>query len=544
MRELFEDKVLLLRSSEDIAELFRDVRVLTIIHGLCRRIFLATRYHSLVKHLLEISFSRLEVVPEDTLLKYDVEYTLQKLALICELQGKIDSCTVHIPYLHPPENPLLPVINQKYRVGLAMYGWEEVSLTSDRIVRNLPLQKLHNTTFVFFPSAMHAKGSKPDCFEYVDVAAMASNYGEIAVFIDSLDVLIGFENDITHLAGAMGKALWLLESSDQIESRSCFTDSYQLVSVVYRSPEQEWEQLLRNIFLYQTIMPTELLFTPFNMNNVTLPCLSAAGFKPFPDHMIESTGQLQALMDVDVTEITSFSIETTTYCNLRCTYCPHSTEWAKTPAFMSDDLFYRTMNSLKEFMPDYAGQIIPSMYGEPLLDKRLEIFVNFTRQTFPLANIDLFTNGTFLSVDRYTTLRESGVTTFNVSIHSPEIPEKLQDTLAAIEDVYGDLDAVNLIHTFRSNKFNRGGLIEVDPPDRELCKRMLRCEAAYKNMSFDHKGNAIICCNDYRSQCTFGNIADESIQQIWDKSTYRAVRNSMLYGFLPLDICRICLHHQ
>lgn len=543
MRELFEDKVLLLRSSEDIADLFRDVRVLTIVHGLCRRIFLATRHHSLVKNLLENSFTGLEVVAEDALPEYDVEYTLKKLALICAIQGKSDSCTVPIPYLHPPESLLSPVVDQKFRVGLALYGREVASLTSDKIVHNLPLQKLHNTTFVFFPSAMHANGSAPDCFEFVNVAATAGTYGEIAVYIASLDVLIGFENDITHLAAAMGKAVWLLESSDQMENRASFTDYYQLVSVVYRSPEQEWEQLLRNIFLYQTILPSELLFTPFNMKNVTLPCLPAAGFKPFPDQMVENTGQLQTLMDVDVTEITSVSIETTTYCNLRCSYCPHSTEWAKKPAFMSDDLFYRTINSLQEFIPDYAGQIIPSMYGEPLLDNRLETFVSFTRQTFPHASIDLFTNGTFLSVNRYAALKSSGVTAFNVSIHTPELPQKLQDTLAAIQDVSGSLDAVNLIHTFRSNKFNRGGLIDAGPPDRELCKRMLRCEAAYKNISFDHKGNAILCCNDYRSQCIFGNIADESIQQIWDKPTYRAVRNSMLYGFLPFDICRVCLQH-
>lgn len=116
-------------------------------------------------------------------------------------------------------------------------------------------------------------------------------------------------------------------------------------------------------------------------------------------------------------------------------------------------------------------------------------------------------------------------------------------TLSVIQDDFDDFDKFNLIHMYCSNKFNRGGLVEGTPPDRKICQHILRCDAGSRNIVFDHKGDAILCCNDYLSQSKFGNIENESIRQIWDKPAYRRIRNELLYGFLPLKLCRVCLSH-
>lgn len=529
-------KTILLYAPHDPATLIRNARYLHVLNASARQILLVVAEPEPIRSLLEYSFDRLRVITVETAPQQggDATFELEKLPLLFQT----NACDIPFPYLNIPATPT----SGKCRIGLALYGTEAANITTAVLARALPLQKLHHTTFTFFPAALHDNGTVPDCLDFCN--AEAQDYAGLAEIISRLDMIIGFENDVTHLAGALGKPVWLLKSPHNQLDNHNFSNDYPLVSVFYKEVGRSWEQVLQDLFLYQTLNPSESLFVPFNATNMHIPCLPSDGLFPFPDLEIADTRQLQRLFELDVTDVESIAIETTTVCNLRCSYCPHSTPYAKAHAFMPDDIFYRIIDSLKEFRPDYSGVIIPSLYGEPLLDKRLETFIRYAKQKFPNATFQLFTNGSFLTIGRYKTLKEVGISKFIVSVHAPQMSEELCEILKTIQLEFSDLDSFEIISTYYANKYNRGGLVEGTPNDRNNCHRIVRCDFGYKNLVFDYEGNSVLCCNDYLSQVKFGNVVEESVKRIWDKAEYRRVRNKLLFGFLTQNICRVCLQHN
>jgi 2-deoxy-scyllo-inosamine dehydrogenase (SAM-dependent) len=248
------------------------------------------------------------------------------------------------------------------------------------------------------------------------------------------------------------------------------------------------------------------------------------------------------LLEAELAVFTSVSIETTTVCNLKCPYCPHSTEAAKPPAYMSEEMFFRIIDSLYDYAPSYSGTITPSMYGEPLLDKRFESFVRYAKNRFPQACIELFTNGDFLTPERFFSLREAGVDHYNISQHTPQMSQILLDTLTTVQQELAAELPVRINKMLVQNKFNRGGLVEVERfPD--IYAQRTYCQAAHQNLSFDYHGDALLCCNDYQAKHTFGNIASKSVKEIWEDNVYRRARNMLMFGFLPFSMCRICMNH-
>lgn len=529
-------KTILLYAPHDIVSLIRNARYIHALNASARQSLLVVAHPDPIRSLFEFSFDRLRVISEETAKNqvFDFAFELEKLPLL--FQG--NACDIPFPYLNIPATPS----TGKCQIGLALYGTEAANITTAVLARALPLQKLHHTTFTFFPAALHDNGILPDCFDFCK--AEAQDYAGLAEIISRLDMIIGFENDVTHLAGALEKPVWLLQSPHNQLDNHIFSNDYPLVSVFSKEDGRSWEQVLQDMFLYQTLNPSEALFAPFNTKNIHIPSLPPDGLLPFPDLEIADTRRLQWLFELDVTDVESIAIETTTVCNLRCSYCPHSTPYAKAHAFMPDEIFYRIIDSLKEFRPDYSGVIIPSLYGEPLLDKRLETFIRYAKQKFPKATFQLFTNGSFLTIERYKTLKEAGISKFIVSVHAPQMSEELCQILKAIQLEFSDLDSFEIISTYYANKYNRGGLVEGTSSDRNNCHRIVRCDFGYKNLVFDYEGNSVVCCNDYLSQVRFGNIVEESVKQIWDKAEYRRVRNELLFGFLTQKICRVCLQHN
>lgn len=207
---------------------------------------------------------------------------------------------------------------------------------------------------------------------------------------------------------------------------------------------------------------------------------------------------------------------------------------------MQESLFYQIIDSLLAFDPNYSGKISPHLYGEPLLDERLEEFILYCKEKFPKASVELFTNGCFLNLDRYLSLKQAGVDIFRISQHEPTPPPTLMETLSRIQADYPELYTVAYNVEYLSEyKMNRGGLIDVATlplPD----KHFARC-VTYRDLTIDVHGNVILCCNDYFGKHVFGNLNDNSVQYIWESPDYCEIRNQLFFGLLPLSICQSCL---
>lgn len=228
----------------------------------------------------------------------------------------------------------------------------------------------------------------------------------------------------------------------------------------------------------------------------------------------------------------SVEIETTSICNRTCTYCPNSTHKRKS-GYMEENLFYKIVDELAAIK--FKGRFSPHFYGEPLYDTRIVQLLAYTRKKLPNVLIKLFTNGDLLTYDSFKELIEAGVDVFRISQHD-EAPSK------NILDIYKRLDSDTINRRIEFLKYfdneellmNRGGLIEV-----KKNVEMLFCFFA-EGITIDYEGNMLLCCQDYMSKNIFGNLKTEKIVDIWNKDHYKILRDQIICGIWPVDICKSC----
>ena len=236
----------------------------------------------------------------------------------------------------------------------------------------------------------------------------------------------------------------------------------------------------------------------------------------------------------------SIAIETTTYCNLRCEFCPNSKYnrgLEKNKKLMNLNLFKKIINELSEI--DYRGQILLHFYGEPLTDERLSDLVKYTKRKLPKAFIQINTNGSLLTISLYEELRKSGVNRFFVTQYTKTL---LPPIKKLIEYLRKRPKKENILEYRKLGEdlglSNRGGEIEVKNVvdyEKPIC--------TYPNTAVhvDYQGNVVLCCNDYHRSIIFGNLKNEKLLDIWNKPHYKNLRKELRKGIFKLPICKKCV---
>jgi len=225
-------------------------------------------------------------------------------------------------------------------------------------------------------------------------------------------------------------------------------------------------------------------------------------------------------------------IETITACNLRCSFCPnsiHDRGLVKNMKRMDPKLFYKIIDELVELK--WKGRIQPHHCGEPLLDDRIVDFIAYAKKKIPRLMIDFFTNGEILNVDLYKKLTEAGVTNFVVTQHLPVQSKGVLEVLEyrnkfGSDNVKFSYRKVEVIH-------NWGGEIEIINATKTT-----KCSWPIHNIGIDYAGNVLMCCWDYSNKVKIGNVNEEKLVDIWNKPSYRKLRNEIKKGIFKLDVCK------
>lgn len=230
-------------------------------------------------------------------------------------------------------------------------------------------------------------------------------------------------------------------------------------------------------------------------------------------------------------------VETITTCNRTCSYCPNSAfdrGHAKNEKLMGEDVFRLIVDQLAQV--GFWGRLSPHFYGEPLLDERLEGLMAYAREKLPLTKIVIFTNGDLLGPDRYQSLVNAGVDGFLVTQHGERPSPKLVKLRRKLErkperGIRFDYRAF----TSESELSNRAGLV-----DHEHLETKTDCDLPAQNVTIDHSGNVVLCCNDYHSSVSFGNVRETHLMDIWRSEDFRRIRKDLLGGHFELEICQKC----
>lgn len=226
----------------------------------------------------------------------------------------------------------------------------------------------------------------------------------------------------------------------------------------------------------------------------------------------------------------SIAIETSTYCNRTCHYCPNSKH--ETPKlFMEERVFKKAIERAKEI--DFSGAMNYHFYNEPTLDERLPDFIAYAREQLPKCLHRLITNGDFLTLDLADKYVAAGVSEFTITNHNKN-PEAFEKKIRPVVEKYPLIARVGTLQGIELS--NRGGAIEVENKARGTV-----CIQPLKSLQIDYLGDVLLCCNDYFREYAWGNIMEKSFYEIWNNDEFSDIRKELRRGITRLEICRKCL---
>ncbi len=109
-------------------------------------------------------------------------------------------------------------------------------------------------------------------------------------------------------------------------------------------------------------------------------------------------------------------LETSTYCNRSCSWCPNSKyKRSKLKNFIDFNLFLKIVDDLASI--NYDGQLALHNYNEPLLDPSLYKYLRIIKEKIQKARIIIFTNGDYLTKNVLKKLEANGVSSIYISLH-------------------------------------------------------------------------------------------------------------------------------
>lgn len=276
-------------------------------------------------------------------------------------------------------------------------------------------------------------------------------------------------------------------------------------------------------------------------------------------------------------------IQTLNACQAACVMCP----W---PVFrdlfargrMEEDLFDRIAEEVASRQE--ARTFVPMLQNEPFLDKRLfDRIARFRRVAGPRVEVELVTNGAFLTDEAIAQIREVELDVLDISLDalSRETYARIRKGLdydaviAGVERVLAaDLPRTKVfvrlvrqaenasevraftrsweargVSVFVYTANNRGGAVtEFDrgvgyqeaaqPAPVRLARRAGRaamrsyiggcCPVPFATANILHDGTMLLCVHDWARKEVIGNIRESSIADLWNGERMREIRQLMV----------------
>lgn len=252
-------------------------------------------------------------------------------------------------------------------------------------------------------------------------------------------------------------------------------------------------------------------------------------------------------------------IQTNSRCNSACIMCP----WPKMAKVhpqgeMDDELFTKICRELADH-PE-VEMVMPYLMNEPLLDKKLPERIDLLKRAAPQATVYILTNGALLDEKLGESLLSSKLDWIGFSIHAlyPEtykritgrsdgqkIIQRVTDFVKRAQDAGKHKNYTMVTFTrmrpfvseeetkkalaywkelgvdpvdYQDGYISRAGNVEVIEQDRISRPRISGCKTvwAYRIASILYNGEMAPCCMDWNREVSWGNLRDQTIDEIWN----------------------------
>ncbi len=148
------------------------------------------------------------------------------------------------------------------------------------------------------------------------------------------------------------------------------------------------------------------------------------------------------------------NIETFSYCNRKCSYCPVSLLILKERNYLNQDIFESIIKDLS--LIDYSNKISLNLYNEPLSDNSIFDTIKYIRKYLPRAIIFFNSNGDYVTKDILEKLVVCGLNSINITLHvSPTSSYNDRDSEIALEKFYSKLNMDFKIDSRKDNEYIR-----------------------------------------------------------------------------------------
>lgn len=246
-----------------------------------------------------------------------------------------------------------------------------------------------------------------------------------------------------------------------------------------------------------------------------------------------------------------FSINGT--CNRRCFFCPRvdPEKYPNISKSLDMDVFKKMLSDLASVK--FNGRMSFSGFGEPLLTKNLVQYVSIIKKNLNNIYIEITTNGDVLlsknGPKRLKELFDNGLTNVKVSLYDG--PEQIEP----MENIKKDLNLTDDQFIIRKRYLgpdesfgltisNRAGSVEIknDVFEVKALKEPLKqpCYFPFYKMMIDYNGDVLICSNDWKKEAPVGNIANQSILDIWISEKFMKIREKLSKSDRNYKPCKTC----
>ena len=260
-------------------------------------------------------------------------------------------------------------------------------------------------------------------------------------------------------------------------------------------------------------------------------------------------------------------VETHSYCNRRCNYCPNVVgDRLGENKRMKPEHWAMILRDLASI--DFSSNLVFTSYDEPLADRDILDRIREASQAIPKARLMVYTNGDYLNKVYLQELAGAGLHYLHVSIHTrfygrfsevdalnlmSKLVRRVSRPIQFKRLVPNEFIVAEISHpiieievraiNFQKHGVDRAGLVTLE---RQVPKRTASCHLVFAHFSVGFSGNVTPCCHvrsdsPENSEYLYGNLDQfDSIFQAWGSQEGAAWRRELITDLPKREPCATC----
>jgi len=267
----------------------------------------------------------------------------------------------------------------------------------------------------------------------------------------------------------------------------------------------------------------------------------------------------------------NIELELTNDCNFSCSHCPR-TYLAESIYYLDFDLVEKIVSEIKSY--DCCSLRLVGL-GEPTLHPRFRDVISLI--TSANIKLELTSNGNIFHIMSLEEILVSGITTLEISIDGSDVttyeqkrPEGchrfLTSKIAGLAELAKNAtdkprivvrrvvfpnDSEEELRLYNEYWFKYSDSISYNiytPVGRStIYENFTKCQSIFSELKIRSTGGVPLCrfqCN-FQPEIELGNIANSSIQELWNSSALNERRNVFLQeNWCHIDYCKYCAKQQ